>query len=236
VEHSGRAMVRFSSPGYDEKSVLKLLKRESSAREPTRGDAGEPVDPLRGLAEAAVAGDRDARHTLVLALAPALLRAVRGVLGAVDPDVDDVLQESLVAVLGALPGFRGDCRTLHFACRVAVQTAMNARRRAAYRTRHTPSVDPDELIGLSRDERSPAQAHDDARRRSALRQLLDELPAPQAEALVLHTVLGYSIEETALATRTPPNTVRSRLRAALSLLRERLADDAVLFEVLGGKR
>jgi RNA polymerase sigma-70 factor (ECF subfamily) len=158
------------------------------------------------------------------------------VLGAVHPDVDDILQESLVAVLGALPGFRGDCRTLHFACRVAVQTAMNARRRAGYRLRHTPSVDPDELVELAHDERSPAQAHDDARRRRTLRQLLDELPAPQAEALVLHTVLGYSIEETALTTRTPPNTVRSRLRAALSLLRERLAGDAALLDELGGTR
>jgi RNA polymerase sigma-70 factor, ECF subfamily len=216
--------------------VLKLLKRESSSPEPAPGGAGEAVDPWLALAAAAAAGKRDACHTLTVTLAPALLRVVRGVLGAVSPDVDDVLQESLVAVLHALPGFRGDCRTLHFACRVAVQTAMNARRRAHYRTRYTPSVDPDELVELARDERSPAQAHDEARRRGALRQLLDELPGSQAEALVLHTVLGYSIEETALATCTPPNTVRSRLRAALTLLRERIHDDVVLVEVLGGER
>jgi RNA polymerase sigma factor (sigma-70 family) len=216
--------------------VLKLLKRESSSPEPTKEGAGEPVDPLLALAVAAAAGKQDARHTLSVALAPALLRAVRGVLGAMNPEVDDVLQEALVAVLNALPGFRGDCRTLHFACRVAVQTAMNARRKAGYRARHTPSVDPDELVELARDERSPAQAHDEARRRGALRQLLDELPGPQAEALVLHTVLGYSIDETALATSTPSNTVRSRLRAALTLLRERIRDDGVLVEVLGGER
>jgi DNA-directed RNA polymerase specialized sigma24 family protein len=65
--------------------------------------------------------------------------------------------------------------------RVAVQTAMNARRKAGYRSRHTPSVPPLDLCDLARDDRSPAQLTEAARRRDALRQLLCELPAVQAE-------------------------------------------------------
>jgi RNA polymerase sigma-70 factor (ECF subfamily) len=228
-------MVRFPSSRYLENGLLRLLKRESpwGVGEPV--GAGEPVDELRALVVEVLAGRKDACQTLTAAIAPALLRTVRGVLGALHPDVEDVLQEALVAVHRALPDFRGESRTLHFACRIAVHTAMNARRKAGYRARHTPSVDPDELAELACDERSPARAYAEARRRAALRALLDELPAPQAEALVLHTVLGYSIDETVSAMGAPRDTVRSRLRGALGLLRERVADDPALFDALRGE-
>jgi len=132
----------------------------------------------------------------------------------------------------ALPGFRGECGTLHFACRIAVQTALNTRRRAGYRSRHTPSVSPDELSELARDEHSPAEARAAAARRETLRFLLDELPEVQAEALVLHVVLGYSVDETARMMTAPRDTVRSRLRSALSALRTRVGADRALLELL----
>jgi RNA polymerase sigma factor (sigma-70 family) len=149
-------------------------------------------------------------------------------LGNAHPDVEDTLQEAMMAVHLALAGFRGECTTLHFACRVAVQTAMNARRKAGYRSRHTPSVAPADLVDLARDDRSPPQLIEAARRREALRQLLCELPEVQAEVLALHTLLGYTVEETAAATQVPVNTVRSRLRNALARLRERVQGHATL--------
>ena len=194
-----------------------------------------PVDPLAALGRAAIHGDREAERTLLVALGPALLRAVRGVLGAADADVEDVLQESMTALLSTLPSFRGECQTVHFACRVAVQTALNARRRARYRARYTPNATPEDLAALACDQRSPADECAAAKRRSSLRLLLDELPARQSEALILHTVLGYSVEETASATQVPVNTVRSRLRAALAALRTRVHSDRALLENLDVK-
>jgi RNA polymerase sigma-70 factor (ECF subfamily) len=123
---------------------------------------------------------------------------------------------------------------LHFACRVTAQTAMNARRRAGYRARHTPSVPPADLIELAREERSPAELIAASRRREALRQLLCELPEVQGEVLALHALLGYTVEETAAATHVPVNTVRSRLRNALAKLRLRVQDDAGLREPIEG--
>jgi RNA polymerase sigma-70 factor (ECF subfamily) len=61
---------------------------------------------------------------------------------------------------------------------------------------------------------------------------LSELPQPQAEALAMHCVLGYTVAETAQATGVPPNTVRSRLVSAKALLRGVLAEDAELAEQL----
>jgi DNA-directed RNA polymerase specialized sigma24 family protein len=67
-----------------------------------------------------------------------------------------------------------------------------------------------------------------------LRELLVELPAPQAEVLALHTLLGYTIDETADTIAAPPNTVRSRLRTALARLRERAHESRALLEMIEG--
>jgi RNA polymerase sigma-70 factor (ECF subfamily) len=194
------------------------------------------VDPLASVAAAALGGDRQAERTLMAMLGPSLLRVVRGVLGATHPDVEDALQDSMAALHQALPGFRGQCRVAHFACRVAVQTALSARRRATYRTRYTPSAPPEEVAELALDDRSPVDARATAERVAAFRSLLEELSEPQAEALALHVVLGYSLEETAAAQRVPVNTARSRLRTALARLRERVSGDARLFAILGPER
>jgi RNA polymerase sigma-70 factor (ECF subfamily) len=198
------------------------------------GRDGRPGDSLYQLAMAAVSGDAGAERTLFVAIGPSLLRIVRGVLGSAHPDVEDALQESMVALHLALPRFRGESTTLHFACRVAVQTAMNARRRAGYRSRHTPPAEPADLADLALDENAPDDIVAADQRREGLRQLLCELPDEQAEVLALHAVMGYTVEETAQSTCAPVNTVRSRLRAALSKLRARIQSDSALLETIGG--
>ncbi len=70
--------------------------------------------------------------------------------------------------------------------------------------------------------------------REALRQLLDELPPEQAEALAMHCVLGCTVEETAAATGVPINTVRGRLVTAKSALRKILAENSELSDLLRG--
>jgi len=211
--------------------VIRLVRRSEPAPSGVE-PAGEGADPLRALATEAAGGNAQAQRTLMITLGPPILRVVRGVLGAGSPDVEDVVQEAMVGLYAALAGFRGECRTIHFACRIAVQIAMNARRRAGYRQRHTPVVAADELAELAREEMSPAELLASARRREILRELLGELPRPQAEALALHIMLGYSVAETAAATRTPLNTVRSRLRGALASLRERVESDSALLEAI----
>jgi RNA polymerase sigma-70 factor (ECF subfamily) len=225
--------------------MLRLLRggletRPDSAQNPQAEHAVAPLgraeDPLRPLAAAAAAGDRGAQRTLLVAVGPSLLRVVRGVLGSQHPDVEDTLQEAMVSLHLALVGFRGECTTLHFACRIAVQTALNARRRSGYRTRHTPGADPAELAELARDERSPGEAIDAAALRNALRGLLAELPPAQAEVLALHVLLGHTVDETAQTIAVPRDTVRSRLRAALTALRRHVQEQPALLELLEGER
>ncbi len=190
--------------------------------------ASAPQDPLRALAERARAGERGAQRTLLCTLGPPMLKAVRGVMGAQSPEADDVLQEAYVALLNALPRFRGECTTVHFACRVAVLTAMNARRR-----RHPmPLSDPDGV--MNQDGPTPAEVVDRDRLRRILRELIDDLPAAQAEVLADHVILGYTTEETADILGVPINTVRSRLRRALAALRSRVNHNRYFFELVRG--
>ncbi|MFT3922018.1 MAG: RNA polymerase sigma factor [Myxococcales bacterium] len=211
--------------------MLRLIRSPQEGEKPERARA-RAEDPLRQVALAAAQGQRDAQRTLLVAVGPALLRAIRGVLGSAPHDVEDTLQEAMVALHLAIGDFRGDCSTQHFACRIAVQTAMNARRRAGYRRRHTPSVPPEALHAFAGDEVSPPERVAAQRRREVLRQLLCELPEAQAEVLAFHSVLGYTVEETASALGVPIDTVRSRLRNGLSKLRSRVARDANLLAAL----
>jgi RNA polymerase sigma-70 factor (ECF subfamily) len=162
---------------------------------------------------------------------PAMLRVVRQVLGSRHPDAEDVLQEAAFGLVEALGGFRQECTVRHFACRVALLTALNARRRFLLRERLTPSASPEQLAEASGGSLgAPDQLAE--RRRAVVLELLSELPQPQAEALAMHCVLGYTVAETAQATGVPPNTVRSRLVSAKALLRGVLAEDAELAEQL----
>jgi hypothetical protein len=137
--------------------MLRLLETpaadtKTGAREPDEVRGGRAGDPLFRLA-VATAGDVDAERTLLVAVGPSLLRVVRGVLGTPGQRWKTLCKNRWWPSTRA-SAVCGESTTLHFACRVAVQTAMNARRRAGYRTRHTPSAEPAELADLALDERS----------------------------------------------------------------------------------
>jgi RNA polymerase sigma factor (sigma-70 family) len=213
--------------------MLRLLKTPEPEPSTPGQDAAaaQQSDPLWALATRVAQGERAAEQTLLTAVGAAVLGIVRRVLGVNHPELEDVCQEAAIALLSALPGFRGECSTLHFACRVALLTALAARRRYRRNAAHRTGSDeePDDCAEVAR---SPAELVDAARRRSALRELLDELPMHQAEVLALHVVLGHTVEETSTMIGVPVNTVRSRLRRGLAALRERLSLNQNLRELV----
>jgi len=191
------------------------------------------TDPLLELARSVIDGDRRALRTFLVTVTPHLLRVVRKVLGANHADVDDIAQEAAYAVIEALPRHRGECSVLHFACRVAVLTAMNARRREATRKRASKREVGAEIELFPSETVAPEDAAIARVRAQAVRELMDTLPAEQAEVLAMHVVLGYTVREIADASRTPLETLRSRLRLAKQALRERIAADPELGKIVG---
>jgi RNA polymerase sigma-70 factor (ECF subfamily) len=193
---------------------------------------GQRHDELAELAAAVERGDRAAQRTFLLAIVPHLLRVVRRVLGPTHPDIEDVAQEAAYGVVDALPRFRGEGTVLHFACRTALHTAMNVRRRDLAQKRAWVR-DTFDLDLVAAAEPGPEALAMRGSLAPIVRELLGTLPAPLAEALGLHTVLGYTVAEIARASRVPVETVRSRLRLAKQALRKRIVDDGTLREVVG---
>jgi RNA polymerase sigma-70 factor (ECF subfamily) len=194
--------------------------------------APRTVDDLAPMVASARGGSASAIRTLVSAVGPAILKTLRRVLGARHPELEDAAQESAFAFVTALAGFRGECSTLHFACRIAVLTALKRRRAEPPPAGALPEDDHPAAAALPDAGETPLAALVSARRRSVLRDLLRDLPEAQAEALALHLVLGHSIEEVAATVGAPGNTVRSRIRLGKEALRARIASDGRLAELL----
>ncbi len=191
-----------------------------------RDDAAE----LTALARLAGSGDPVATRRFLDRIWPTLSRVVNGVLGARHPDVDDVMQQSLLAVLQALNAFRGECHPAGYASRIALHVALRARRNAA--VRRTRSQTLAQISAADPDAVWPGCEVSAERRKRALRDLLTDLPEEQADALALRVMLGWSLEDVAQATGAPLNTVRSRVRLAKEALRRRIEADPTLSDEL----
>jgi len=178
-------------------------------------------DELLALAEAVKAGDSGALRTFLSTIVPHVLRVVRRVLGPSHADLEDVAYEAAYAVVEGLPRFRGEGTVLHFACRVSVLSAMNVRRRDLAQKRALLRV-PAELDEVELEGPNPEESAHSAALAPIVRELLSTLPEALAEALALHVVLGYTVQEIADASRLPLETVRSRLRLAKQALRKRV--------------
>jgi RNA polymerase sigma-70 factor (ECF subfamily) len=211
-----------------------MTSEDAQARDVREALLSQP-DELLAVARAAARGDGDAAATLVAEVGGGMLRIVRKVLGHKHPDVDDVAQDAVLALLGALESFRGASTVEHFARRVALLTALRARRRAKVRAREAEAQGGAELVDdIPGDELSPLATAVASRRRALVRQLLDELPEMIAEALALHFILDHTVQEIAEACAVPANTVWSRLRLGKQALRRKLESDARLAEMLRG--
>lgn len=198
------------------------------------GPGARRPDELLSLARSAAERDPTAASTLVLQVGGAMLSTVRQVLGPGHPETEDVTQEAVIAFLNSLKDFRGECSTRRYAQRVALFTALDARRRLVAQRR---LIDSDQVME-DLPAVSPSTPLGDAlsaRRREILRKVLDSLPDVIAQALALHFVLGYTVDEIATATASPPNTIWSRLRLGKQALRRLFAADAQLSDIFGGE-
>jgi RNA polymerase sigma-70 factor (ECF subfamily) len=203
-----------------------LMVPQNPGSTPSQNEAAE----LTALARLAGSGDPVATRRFLDKIWPTLSRVVNGVLGSRHPEVDDVIQQSLIAVLQALSAFRGECHPAGYASRIALHVALRARRNTAVRRARTETLT--QISASDPDVSWPGCEVSAERRKKALRDLLADLPEEQADALALRTVLGWSLEEVAHATGAPLNTVRSRVRLAKEALRRRIEADPALVDEL----
>ena len=192
-----------------------------------------PPDELLVLARSAAAGDPAAAATLISQVGSTILATVRQVLGRAHADADDIAQDATIAFLASLASFRGESSTRRFAQRVALFAALTARRRTLARQR---LIEPEHsgTAQVEADGGGPWAEVVAARRRDILRGVLDALPDVIAEALALHFILGYTVDEISQATAAPPNTIWSRLRLGKKALRRAVRRDPRFVDLFRG--
>lgn len=205
------------------------LEQESTPSGNVRGvlDAAHRRKALSLDEFAAAVRDADeaAIREVVESVAPIVYRVAISMLGAGHPDVDDAVQGSLVTLIRRV----GECRdhTLErFAVGIAVHTTLNVLRREKTRFRLLARFSK-----FREANEAPVPEGADVGLRRLLAELMADLPREQAEALLLRTVLEYSLEEVARHTGAPVNTVRSRIRLARQALVRRIAADPRLADL-----
>lgn len=162
------------------------------------------------------AGQREALGVLALRYERLLLGLARGILSGREDLARDVVQDSWVRVIRAAKDFQGRSSVRTWLYRIVVNRAIDARAR-----RMTPVV-------VNR----PAGANDGGLERAEqgdrLREELDRLPGDTRLILILCYHEGLTLEQGAEVLAIPVGTLKSRLHAALKVLRERLGTEAAV--------
>ena len=157
-----------------------------------------------------------------------IYRLAAAIVGPVD--ASDVTQEAFVVAWQRLPSLRKPDAFLAWARRICANRAKNWLRSREARGPHASLDADDGLAARLPDRRADFRNAVDAR--ATLAPTYQGLSDDQRAVLALHYGLGYSIAETADALGLRNGTAKSRLNAALEVMRDAvLADRAATSEV-----
>ena len=184
----------------------------------TSGTIITAEDDGKALVSRAVAGDREAIGELLAQVRPSLVRYCRARLGRAHGSyeaADDVAQEVLLAVLTALPRYRDEGRPFAaFLYGVAAHKVADHHRAAVRRPMPVADV-PESVDGALGPEDLAIKAAD----ADTARALVDLLPEPQRELILLRVAAGLSAEETGAVLGMTAGAVRVAQHRALAKLR-----------------
>lgn len=197
-------------------------------------DLVEPAaDPDAGvgdmhLVRRAAARDGDAFRIIMKTHNRRLYRLARGIVRN-DAEAEDIVQEAYVRAFTHLDTFRAESSLSTWLSRIVMNEALGRlRQRVRYRDKVRDLQETDaEIIRFPYDQRS-----EDPERTIAQRQILrlvekatDSLPTVYRTVFVARVIEGMSAEDTAELHGIKPETVKSRLNRARSLLRQHLSKE-----------
>jgi RNA polymerase sigma-70 factor, ECF subfamily len=190
-------------------------------------DAAAELD----LVEACRRGDRQALHTVFTAHAPYLERLLQRVVGSRNSEIEDLLQSTFVAAIGAFPRFRGEAQVRTWLARIAIRTAQERLRRAEHRRRgELPSVE--EVRDASGREAHREHDLDTQRKLDRLYEHLEAIGTKKRVAFVLHVFEGHPMDEVAALTGASVTATKSRVFWARRELLRRATRDPLLRDLI----
>lgn len=164
------------------------------------------------LIRLAADGDARAIRSLYDRYAPRVYAVVRRIAG--DDDLaQDYAQEAWIRAIRALPTFRGDSRFSTWLHRIAVNSALQALRKADTRRKRESPAPADVAI---------APMHADSLLQKRLERALDGLPEGMRRVLILHDVEGYTHDEIGDVLGVTAGTSKSQLFKARAKMRAML--------------
>jgi RNA polymerase sigma-70 factor (ECF subfamily) len=157
-------------------------------------------------------GSGSAVRILYERYSPRVYAVVRRIAG--DDDLaQDYAQEAWIRAIRALPTFRGDARFSTWLHRIAVNSALQALRRAETRTRREAPM-PESI---------PVKPEGgDTLLGDLLERAMDQLPDGMRQVLILHDVEGYTHEEIGEFLGVTSGTSKSQLFKARAKMRDLL--------------
>ncbi len=184
-------------------------------------------DGHNSQAARAKAGDRTALNALLERHLATIYRFVSMKMGAVHPELDDIVQETLIGASASIRGLRGETDA-----QVAGWLISIARHKIADHLRSRYSHPHESLEGaIGAQIADPARPVDEQvmaiQRAEQLREAMRLLTPEQEEVLTLRFVLGFGIEEVADITGRPAGAVKSMQHRALASLNQKLGAEEV---------
>jgi len=181
-----------------------------------------------GLLVALKTGSREAFARLVDETSGQIYRTALQMLGS-EQDAEDVLQNTYIKALRALPGFEGRSSLTTWLYRIAVNEALmllRQRQPAALSLDETDPFDPEaESAGMELSDFCclPEGELLTSESRRFMNQAIQSLPPTLRAVFVMRDLEGLSIQETAEALNISESNVKIRLLRARLHLRQKLA-------------
>jgi RNA polymerase sigma-70 factor, ECF subfamily len=176
------------------------------------------------LAAAIARGDIDAFNTFYQLYVDRLYRVIFYQLDGQRADAEDVLQETMLAAVKAMPAFRGQSRLFTWLCGIAQHKITDHRRRRGAHGEKVPL--PLQDTDLIFDDETNALV-EDAETRVLVRQALAALSETHRQVLILKYLAGLSVEEIAASTGRSFKAVESLLSRARDALRLALEMESI---------
>jgi RNA polymerase sigma-70 factor (ECF subfamily) len=168
----------------------------------------------RALLARAAEGDEVAVRKLYRAHLGKLLRHASRILGATDPDVEDVVQQAFLAALDGAAKFDGRSSVQTWLFGIVTRRALDAAR-ARYRRRRFSRLLASVGVGGAQDTVAYQPAPDHAYQAAhELERTLSALSPMQRVVFVLHDIEGYTFAEISGLTDVGISTLHGRLLAA----------------------
>jgi RNA polymerase sigma-70 factor (ECF subfamily) len=164
------------------------------------------------LVRKACDGDGVAVRALYDRYAPRVFAVVRRIAGD-DELAQDYAQEAWIRAIRALPTFRGDARFSTWLHRIAVNSALQALRKAETRRKREAPMPATVAV---------APRMGDSLLSQKLESAMDRLPEGMRSVLILHDVEGYTHEEIGELLGVTSGTSKSQLFKARAKMREML--------------